>query len=154
MANPSQSGLPLLNTPFLDVRGHVSFPWYAFLNSLHQKSGGATPARMPSLSSSSPTARSKPSGRWPRPRADLHVRAAPQPAVAADPRRLALHLPGPDERLDCRRPDHHAAISRDGGITYYLVSTGGGQLVMLKGDRAQVTWGAGIPSVVWFGGNT
>jgi len=155
MGNQTQSGLPLLNTPFLDALGFVSFPWYAFLSSLHQKSGGSTPA------SNAVTLQQQPDGTIHAigPNGQdlgpvLTTGESAQPVKELTPVVSPFIYQAPTNGWIVADSTTSLFISRDGGITYYRTSTAGGQLVMLKGDRAQVTWTTGIPSVVWFGGNT
>jgi hypothetical protein len=155
MGNPSQSGLPLLNSPFLGSGGHVTFPWYAFLTSLHQKTGGATPAANAVTLQQNTDGTIEavgPTGQDLGPIATTGQTA--EPVVELTPVVSPFIYQAPTNGWIVADATTTLAISRDGGLTYYQTSAVGGQLVMLKGDRAQVTWAAGIPSVVWFGGNT
>jgi hypothetical protein len=152
-SNPSQTPLPILNTPFLDAHGFLTFPWYAFLSSLHTKSGGSLPA-------SDSVALQFANGAITAFAADgaeigpvAFTGTTKQAAELLDPVVSPFIYTASENGFLIVSAGAGIQFSRD-HLTFYPISTNGGQIVMLTGDQVQVTWSGGPPSVVWFGGNT
>ena len=152
-SNPTQNPFPLLNSPFLDERGYISFAWYQYLSALFTKTGGTLPASTSSTLQFVNEILTAFASNGQAIGPISYTNTPVQPGVLLDPVISPfIYTAGENGFLICG-PSATVLFSRD-HLTFFPVTMDGGQIVLLHGDQVQVQWSGTPPSVVWFGGNT
>lgn len=148
---------PQIDTPFVEAGGTVTYPWYRFLVNLWQRTGAgmALPPNAVILLDSNGT---PPVQAFDAITGEL-IGTVPLSGSAGGPAQPQTLAASPfvftaGEAGTLTVFGGQIELSRDHGLTYYLVSLTGGPVPLLKGDKVQVTWFSTQPPspVIFFPG--
>jgi hypothetical protein len=152
----AQQPFPKLNAPFVDAGGMITTPWQRLLITLWRRTGGGaavTPnsAIIQQNSSGGLDVFDSTSGAFLG-----TIQLTNQPGAPAQPQApstspfVFIALENGQLVVFSGRVE----LSRDGGVTWYLASLTGGSFLMLRNDRARVTWfEAAAPAITFFPGD-